>query len=307
MSAEATTAPPSARQHTLAWTALLASARPKQWPKNLILFGPLVFAYKLFAPELLTRAVGAFLAFCLACSAIYILNDVLDVENDRQHPDKRLRPIASGQISPGQAIAGATGFGLAGLAVGFAVDVEVGMAAAGYMALMVTYSTIIKHLVILDVFAIAAGFILRAVAGALAIHVVISPWLYVCTLLLALFLGFSKRYNELLVLQDEAPSHRRSLADYTPAMLEQLTSILVASTIMAYSLYTFSAENVPANHSLMLTIPFVLYGIFRYYYLVHKKNLGGAPELVLLRDVPLMVDVALWGAMSVAVLYLGGK
>jgi 4-hydroxybenzoate polyprenyltransferase len=172
---------------------------------------------------------------------------------------------------------------------------------------MAGYSTIIKHLVILDVFAIAAGFILRAVAGALAIHVIVSPWLYMCTLLLALFLGFSKRYNELLVLGDAAATHRRSLADYTPAMLEQLTSILVASTIMAYSLYTFSAENVPASHSLMLTIPFVLYGIFRYYYLVHKKNLGGAPELVLLRDLPLMVDVALWGVVSVAVLYLGGK
>jgi len=175
------------------------------------------------------------------------------------------------------------------------------------MALMACYSLFIKHLVILDVFAIAAGFILRAVAGALAIHVLISPWLYVCTLLLALFLGFSKRYNELLVLQGTAASHRRSLADYTPAMLEQLTSILVASTIMAYSLYTFSAENVPADHSLMLTIPFVLYGVFRYYFLVHRRNLGGAPEMVLLRDVPLMVDIALWGAVSVAVLYLGGK
>ncbi|MFI5268629.1 MAG: decaprenyl-phosphate phosphoribosyltransferase, partial [Chloroflexota bacterium] len=275
--------------------------------KNLILFGPLVFAYKLFAPALLIREVGAFVAFCLASSAIYILNDVLDVESDRLHPDKRLRPIASGEVSPGWALAGAAGFGMAGLALAFAINVETGMAAAGYVALMVGYSTIIKHLVILDVFAIAAGFILRAVAGALAIHVIISPWLYVCTLLLALFLGFSKRYNELLVLQDAAASHRRSLADYTPAMLEQLTSILAASTIMAYSLYTFSAENVPASHSLMLTIPFVLYGIFRYYYVVHKKNLGGAPELVLLRDVPLMVDVALWGIVSVAVLYLGGK
>jgi len=142
---------------------------------------------------------------------------------------------------------------------------------------------------------------------ALAIHVIISPWLYVCTLLLALFLGFSKRYNELLVLQDAAANHRRSLADYTPAMLEQLTSIVVASTIMAYSLYTFSAESLPANHSMMLTIPFVLYGIFRYYYLVHRRNLGGAPELILLRDIPLMADIALWGLTSVAVLYVGGR
>ena len=307
MRAETAISPAITRRKSRTWAALLASARPRQWPKNIILFGPLVFAYKLFALDLLTREVGAFLAFCLASSAVYIFNDLLDIESDRQHPDKHLRPIASGQLGPSQAIAGAVAFGVAALAAAFAVNARVGMAAAGFMALMACYSLFIKHLVILDVFAIAAGFILRAVAGALAIHVLISPWLYVCTLLLALFLGFSKRYNELLVLQGTAASHRRSLADYTPAMLEQLTSILVASTIMAYSLYTFSAENVPADHSLMLTIPFVLYGVFRYYFLVHRRNLGGAPEMVLLRDVPLMVDIALWGAVSVAVLYLGGK
>jgi 4-hydroxybenzoate polyprenyltransferase len=307
VSAEASLSPALSVERGGVLAGLLASARPKQWPKNLILFGPLVFAYKLFAPDLLAREAVAFLAFCLASSATYLLNDVLDVVSDRQHPDKRQRPIAAGVVRPGQALALAALLAVVSLVLGFAVDVELGLAAAAYMGLMAGYSTIIKHLVILDVFAIAAGFILRAVAGALAIHVIISPWLYVCTLLLALFLGFSKRYNELLVLQDGAAGHRRSLADYTPAMLEQLTSILVASTIMAYSLYTFSAENVPASHSLMLTIPFVLYGIFRYYYLVHKKNLGGAPELVLLRDAPLIVDVALWGLVSVAVLYLGGK
>ena len=306
MSAPAAVAP-LARSRSGAWTGVLASARPKQWPKNLILFGPLVFAYKLFAPELALRALLAFVAFCLVSSATYILNDLLDVENDRLHPDKCQRPIACGQVAPAAALAAAAGFAAAGLGLALVVNLETAAAAAGYLALMAGYSIAIKHLVILDVFAIAAGFILRAVAGALAIHVIISPWLYVCTLLLALFLGFSKRYNELLTLQDAAPEHRRSLADYTPAMLEQLTSILVASTIMAYSLYTFSAENVPANHSLMLTIPFVLYGIFRYYYLVHRKNLGGAPELVLLRDLPLLLDVALWSAVSVAVLYVGGK
>ncbi|HEX6512028.1 MAG TPA: decaprenyl-phosphate phosphoribosyltransferase [Chloroflexota bacterium] len=305
MNAEAAMTGPAERSQSGVLVGLLASSRPKQWTKNLILFGPLVFAYKLFAPELLVRALGAFVAFCLAASATYLLNDVLDMENDRQHPLKRLRPLPSGQVSVNQAIAAAALLTLGALAVGFAVNLESGMGVAGYMALMLAYSTLLKHLVILDVFAIAGGFILRAVVGALAIHVSISPWLYVCTLLLALFLGFSKRYNELLVLQDSAASHRRSLEEYTPAMLEQLTAILVASTIMAYSLYTFSAESLPANHSMMLTIPFVLYGIFRYYYLVHRKNLGGAPELVLLRDVPMIVDVALWGLMAVAVLYLG--
>ncbi len=288
-------------------TGLLATARVRQWTKNLILFGPLVFAYKLGSPELLGRAIQAFVAFCLASSAIYFVNDVMDVESDRQHPLKRLRPLASGQVSTAQALAAGIVLASASLALSFALDVEVGLVTAGYIALNVGYSTVLKHVVILDVFAIAAGFILRAVAGALAIHVEISPWLYVCTRLLALFLGFSKRYNELLVLQDEAGNHRRSLDEYTPAMLEQLTSILVASTIMAYSLYTFSAESLPANHSMMLTIPFVLYGIFRYYYLVHKKNLGGAPEVVLLRDVPLILDVLLWGLAAIGVLYLGGR
>ena len=307
MSADAAVATPAARRQMGLLAALLASARPRHWTKNVILFGPLVFAYKLLAPELLVRAMGAFVAFCLVSSATYVLNDLFDVDSDRQHPLKRDRPLARGDVSSGQAAGWAAVLTVGGLALAFAVNLEVGLAAAGYMALMLAYSSVLKHAVILDVFAIAAGFILRAVAGALAIHVIISPWLYVCTLLLALFLGFSKRYNELLVLQDAAANHRRSLADYTPAMLEQLTSIVVASTIMAYSLYTFSAESLPANHSMMLTIPFVLYGIFRYYYLVHRRNLGGAPELVLLRDIPLMADIVLWGLTSVAVLYVGGR
>ncbi len=307
MSADAAVATPAARRQMGLLAALLASARPRHWTKNVILFGPLVFAYKLLAPELLVRAMGAFVAFCLVSSATYVLNDLFDVDSDRQHPLKRDRPLARGDVSSGQAAGWAAVLTVGGLALAFAVNLEVGLAAAGYIALMLAYSSVLKHAVILDVFAIAAGFILRAVAGALAIHVIISPWLYVCTLLLALFLGFSKRYNELLVLQDAAANHRRSLADYTPAMLEQLTSIVVASTIMAYSLYTFSAESLPANHSMMLTIPFVLYGIFRYYYLVHRRNLGGAPELILLRDIPLMADIVLWGLTSVAVLYVGGR
>jgi 4-hydroxybenzoate polyprenyltransferase len=283
---------------------LLTSTRPKQWTKNLLVFGPLVFAYKLFAPEL-AHAFVAFAAFCLASSAIYVVNDVLDLENDRQHPSKSARPLAAGQISVGQSIVWAAFLGVASLGLAFTINGELGLTVAGYIALMLVYSTVLKHIVIVDVFAIAGGFILRAVGGALAIPVHISPWLYVCTLLLALFLGFSKRYNELLVLQDTAVNHRRILDEYTPAMLEQMSSILMASTIMAYSLYTFSADSLPASHSMMFTIPFVLYGVFRYYYLVHRKNLGGAPELVLLRDVPLIIDVLLWGITAVGVLYLG--
>ncbi|MBV9121360.1 MAG: decaprenyl-phosphate phosphoribosyltransferase [Chloroflexi bacterium] len=302
MSVEAAVAaPPLARASVI--PGLIASARPKQWTKNVVLFGALVFAHDLFSVWPLLLAAGAFLAFCLVSSASYVINDLLDLENDRLHPVKRFRPLAAGVITPAQGIVWAIVLACAGVGLGFAVGLTVGLAAAGYIVLMVGYSTTLKHLVIIDVFAIAAGFMLRAVTGALAIHVVISPWLYVCTLLLALFLGFSKRYNELSILQETAASHRRSLEEYTPELLEQMTSILIASIVMAYSLYTFSAESLPLNHAMMLTIPFVLYGIFRYQYLVHKKNLGGAPELVLLRDLPLMLDVLLWGVTAVLVLY----
>lgn len=283
--------------------ALIASARPKQWTKNLIIFGPLVFAHDLLAGNLLVRALLAFAAFCLASSCIYVLNDLFDVMSDREHPTKRFRPIASGQVTFGQAIAWAVVLGLAALALGALINPYVVAAAVAYLVLNVAYSTSLKHMVIIDVFCIAAGFILRAVAGALAIDVIISPWLYLCTLLLALFLGLSKRQNELLILQSSAASHRRILDEYSSEMLEQMTSVVTACTIMAYALYTFSAESLPANHSMMLTIPFVLYGIFRYQYLVHKKSLGGAPELVLLRDIPLMVDIMLWGITAIAVLY----
>ncbi|HLG71905.1 MAG TPA: UbiA family prenyltransferase, partial [Chloroflexota bacterium] len=215
MNAEAALARTAPARQGSALAGLWTSARPRQWTKNLILFGPLVFAYKLGSADLLGRAVEAFFVFCLASSAIYLINDVLDAESDRQHPEKRFRPVASGRLAVSQAVACAVVLALIGLALAATVNMSLVFVSAGYLALMLTYSTVLKHVVILDVFAIAGGFILRAVAGALAIHVNISPWLYVCTLLLALFLGFSKRYNELLVLQDGASSHRRNLDDYT--------------------------------------------------------------------------------------------
>ncbi|MHB8619275.1 MAG: decaprenyl-phosphate phosphoribosyltransferase [Chloroflexota bacterium] len=284
--------------------ALLASARPRQWTKNLIVFGPLIFAYRLLAPSQALEAAATFVAFCLVSSATYLVNDVVDLRNDRQHPAKRFRPLAAGKISTGQALAGALVLAILAVACGLAARPVVGLAAAGYLALMLAYSAWLKHLVILDAFAIAGGFIIRAVAGAIAIGVIISPWLYLCTMLLALFLALSKRQNELLVLDEGAAGHRRSLEEYSPQLLEQMTSVVTASTIMAYSLYTFSADSLPANHAMMLTIPFVIYGIFRYQYLVHKKNLGGAPELILLRDRPIMLDILLWGLTAIAVLYV---
>jgi len=283
--------------------ALVAAIRPKQWTKNLIVFGPLVFAYDLLSPRLLARVMVTFVAFCLLSSSIYVANDLFDAESDRQHPIKQLRPIASGTLSTSRALLLALALGVAGLALAAAAGLPVVLAAAAYVALMLGYSALLKQLVVLDVFCIAGGFVLRAVSGALAIHVVISPWLYLCTALLALFLALSKRQNELLVLRDSAGSHRRSLDEYSPEMLEQMTSIVTACTIMAYALYTFSAKSLPADHSMMLTIPFVLYGIFRYYYLVHRRSLGGAPELVLLHDIPLMLDVILWAATAIGVLY----
>ncbi|MBF6592751.1 MAG: decaprenyl-phosphate phosphoribosyltransferase, partial [Ktedonobacterales bacterium] len=265
-----------ARRLTL--SGLAASARPKQWSKNLIVFGPIVFARDLLSGHLLARAILTFIAFCLVSSCVYLINDAIDVESDRRHPEKRLRPLAAGQITLPQALVEMVALGLLSLVAGFVVGWPVGLAVAGYLALMTAYSFVLKQLVLIDVFAIACGFIVRAVAGALAIHVSISPWLYLCTLLLALFLALSKRQNELATLQDGAAGHRKILDEYTPAMLDQMTSVVTASTIMAYSLYTFSAESLPANHAMMLTIPFVIYGIFRYQYLVHKKSLGGAPE-----------------------------
>jgi 4-hydroxybenzoate polyprenyltransferase len=283
--------------------ALLRSLRPRQWTKNLLVFAALTFDLKLDHPGRFLITVGAFFVLCLASGAVYLVNDLLDRESDRLHPAKRHRPIASGalpvRIAVGAAVASIVGAPLAAwfLRPDFALIIVC------YIVLMLAYSLWLKHLVIVDVFAISAGFVLRAAGGAVVLAVPISPWLYVCTVLLALFLGFGKRRNEIRMLESAAGLHRRNLEEYTVALLDQLILLTAAASVMSYSLYTFTAEGLPDNHAMMLTIPFVLYGIFRYLLLVYVRDEGGAPEQLLLADRPLLASVVLWSGAVVAVLY----
>ena len=281
---------------------LLRSMRPRQWTKNGIVFLALVFAvgqeYHLtdlstWVPKALESLV-AFACFALVSSADYLINDIRDIEADRAHPWKRRRPIAAGLLPINTAWTWAVILAVVGNAGAFALNWKMGLVILGYTVLMLAYSYRLKHVVLLDLMVIAAGFVLRAMAGALAIDVPISPWLYVVTALGALFLGINKRRAELELLQDEAGNHRRILDEYTLPLLDQMGSTVTAAVLMAYGLYTFTAEGLPKNHSMMLTIPFVLYGIFRYLYLVNVKKEGGSPEEVLLRDIPIMLTLAGW-------------
>lgn len=284
--------------------ALLISLRPRQWTKNGLLYVGLVFALKLRQPDLALLATAAFVVFCALSSGIYLINDLADVKKDRNHPSKRYRPIASGWLPRRMAIGTALvllGLGLPGA---FLINLPFGLLGLGYVALTAAYTFSLKHIVILDVFSLAAGYVLRAVAGAVAVAVPISSWLLLCTLLAALFLGIIKRRHELLLLENGAGSFRPILDEYTPDLLQQMSAVVTSALVMAYSLYTFSAPNLPQNQSMMLTIPFVLYGVFRYLYLVHVKDAGGSPEEVLLKDKPLLADAVLWGLSCVLILYL---
>ena len=283
---------------------LLIAARPKQWTKNALVFFGLIFSMNLFHPQMVALSVASFVIFCALSSGIYLINDLADIEKDRRHPIKCKRPLASGKLHPNVAVAVATALLVGSLGVSFYLSQAFALVALGYVALNVAYSFGLKHIVLVDVFAIAAGFVLRAVAGAVIIAVPISPWLYACTVLGALFIGFGKRRHELILLEGKAMTHRPILQEYTAPMLDQLITIVTATTIMAYSLYTFSAPNLPKNNAMMLTIPFVLYGAFRYLYLVHLRNAGGSPEEMLLKDKPLLLDVALWVAASATILYV---
>jgi 4-hydroxybenzoate polyprenyltransferase len=290
--------------------SLVISMRPRQWTKNLIVYMALIFsvgsAWHVRQPDtwlpLLSKASLAFALFCLVSSADYLVNDVRDREMDRLHPTKSRRPVAAGAFPPRAALACALVLSLAGLGGMFALDLRAGGVVAGYVALMLAYSFHLKHTVLLDIMTIAAGFVLRAMSGALVIEVPISPWLYVVTALGALFLAINKRRAELVLLEDQANQHRATLEEYTPDLLNQLAATVTASTLIAYGLYTFTADNLPKNHSMMLTFPFVLYGIFRYLFLVHAKNQGGSPEDVLLKDWPLLLDILLWVVASLVIL-----
>ncbi len=281
---------------------LIRAMRPRQWTKNGIVFLALIFSigqqYHLSEPSTwvpkLLESLVAFACFALVSSADYLVNDIRDVESDRAHPRKRTRPIAAGLLPVRTAWVAAVILAAVGNAGAFALDWRMGLVIASYTVLMVLYSYRLKHEVLIDLMVIATGFVLRAMAGALAIDVPISPWLYVVTALGALFLGINKRRAELELLADGAGSHRKILDEYSTGLLDQMASTVTAAVLMAYGLYTFTAEGLPENHSMMLTIPFVLYGIFRYLYLVHTKSEGGSPEEVLLRDVPIMLTLIGW-------------
>jgi 4-hydroxybenzoate polyprenyltransferase len=289
---------------------VLKEMRPRQWSKNGIVFMALIFSVNQdWLPEkigtwdhLVARALITALCFCAVSGAEYMINDLKDRESDRMHPTKRRRPIAAGLVGPREAVIWAACLAAGGIIVAFLVDWRTGAVMVGYLSLMLAYTAFLKYQVILDVMTIAAGFVLRALAGAYAIDVPTSPWLYVVTALGALFLAITKRRAEVSLLQGDATNHRATLEHYTPALLDQMTAMVTASTIIAYALYTFTAENLPANHMMMITIPFVGYGIFRYLFLSLNGDEGGSPEEVLLKDKPLIVTILAWVITSMVVL-----
>jgi 4-hydroxybenzoate polyprenyltransferase len=282
---------------------LLMSLRPSQWAKNLLVFAGLLFGLRLFDPVAVGRAAGAFVIFCMLSGVVYLINDIADRETDRQHPLKARRPIASGALPVSTAVTMATVLGGVALIGAFSLGIRFFAVAATYLALLALYSGPLKHIVIIDVLTIAIGFVLRAVAGAVAVDVEISHWLLVCTILLALFISLAKRRHELVLLASDAPSHRRILGEYSPYLLDQMIAVVTASTLISYVFYTISPETEQkfGTHWLGLTIPFPLYGIFRYLYLVHQREGGGSPADLLLTDRPLLVCVTLW-ALSVALI-----
>jgi len=284
--------------------ALLASLRPRQWVKNLFVFAGVIFSQQLLTPRAWS-ALAAFAIFCGLSGAIYLFNDVADAAMDRLHESKRLRPVASGALPLGAAV----GFGvllLAGcLATSFRLSPAFGLVALAYGALLTAYSIWLKHLVILDVLTVAAGFVLRAVAGAVAVDVEISGWLLICTILIALFLALGKRRHEYRSLSGDAAAHRPILAEYSEGFLDQMISVVTASTVTTYALYTMSPETVAKFHTrlLPLTLPFVLYGIFRYLYLLYRRDLGGNPSDLLVTDRGLLLDALLWMLATLAIIY----
>ena len=286
------------------FTGLVVSLRPRQWVKNLFLFAGLVFGQKLFTPAVWT-AGAAFLIFCGLSGAVYLLNDVADRGRDRLHPDKRHRPVAAGRLSVPAAVTAAIVLIVAGLAASIWLSRGFALAALSYVALLTAYSAWLKHLVIVDVLVVAIGFVLRAVAGALAVQVAISGWLLICTFLIALFLALGKRRHEVLSLEGAASQHRAILAEYSAALLDQMIAVVTASTVTAYALYTMSPETVAKFHTALLpaTLPFVLYGIFRYLYLLYQRHLGGNPSDAVLRDRALLLNTLLWMGSVLLIIY----
>ena len=287
--------------------ALLRATRPKQWTKNLLVFAALIFARRFDDVGATVAVTLTFVLFCLISGSIYLINDIADREEDRKHPTKRHRPIASGQLPVPMATAAAAIFASGGVIGCYLINIPTGHIACSYLILTLAYTFLFKQIVIIDVLAVAAGYVLRAAAGAMAIPVVISPWLLICTILLALFLVLSKRRQELVGLEEGAVAHRPILGEYSPYLLDQMIAVVTASTLMSYAVYTVHERTVQeVSPYLWYTIPFVLYGIFRYLYLVHQKNQGAAPDRVLLTDLPLLINVLLYTVTVIVILHFSG-
>ena len=285
-------------------SALVVSLRPRQWVKNLFVFGGLVFSQRLFTASV-WPALGAFAIFCALSGAIYLFNDVADRDKDRLHPSKRERPIASGLLAIPVALGSAIVLIVVGLAAAAALSPRFAVVALAYVGLLSLYSAALKHVVIVDVLTVAIGFVLRAVGGALAIGVDISGWLLICTILIALFLALGKRRHEYLTLDGEAARHRPILAEYSAGLLDQMIAVVTASTVTAYALYTMSPETVAKFHTQLLpaTLPFVLYGIFRYLYLLYRRQLGGNPSELFLNDRALLLNTVGWILSVLLIIY----
>jgi 4-hydroxybenzoate polyprenyltransferase len=285
--------------------SLIISLRPAQWTKNLLVFAGLIFGRLLFDVHAVLTAVEAFAIFCALSGVVYLVNDIADRQRDREHPLKRRRPIAAGELPVGIASTAALLLGVGALAAAFTLSLRFGVIASAYLMLQALYSGQLKHIVIIDVLVVAIGFVLRAAAGAVAVDVDISHWLFVCTILLALFIALAKRRHELILLADDAPSHRGILGEYSPYLLDQMIAVVTASTLIAYIFYTISPETIEKFGTpwLGLTIPFPLYGIFRYLYLVHRREGGGSPAELLLTDRPLLLCVTLWILAVVLIIY----
>jgi 4-hydroxybenzoate polyprenyltransferase len=284
---------------------LLVSLRPGQWTKNLLVFAGLLFGKRLLDPTAVADALIAFVVFCALSGVVYLMNDIADRASDRSHPLKAQRPIASGALPVRVAATAGAGLGAVALALSTMLGRWFSIVAVAYVGLQALYSGTLKNVVIIDVLTLAIGFVLRAVAGAVAVRVEISNWLLVCTVLLALFIGLAKRRHEIVLLAGEAPTHRPILGEYSPYLLDQMIAVVTASTLIAYIFYTVSPETQAKFGTpwLGLTIPFPLYGIFRYLYLVHRREGGGSPADLLLTDRPLLVCVALWAVAVAAIIY----
>ena len=292
--------------------AFIAALRPKQWTKNLLVYFPLFFTVgERWSPQepgealdLIARSTAALVLLTVISGAVYLINDVADLDSDGRHPRKRLRPIASGRLGVRTALGASLALAAVGAVGSFAVEPLLGWVVVGYAALMVAYSLLLKRIALLDVITIAGGFLFRVVAGAAVLGVMISPWLYTCSGLGALFIALAKRRSEAAIAGEDAAFQRETLGEYTLPLLDQLMAVIASSALLAYTLYTFTASNLPDNHAMMLTIPFVVFGLFRYTYLVHKGEMGEDPADMLTADAPLLVSALLWLVTVATILVL---